>query len=62
MLNNLNYESDCDCIGICEPLDGVYKLCEAGASITSGRCSPAEKNQLFLLNKISTQLDELLKK
>lgn len=62
MLNDFNYEHDCDCIDICKSIDWVYNLCKEGASITSKRCSPAEKNIIFLLNKISTQLNELPKK
>lgn len=57
---NTTYEHDCDCIDICRNLDGVYGICEAGADfLTSKRCSPAEKNQIFLLNKISEKLDKL---
>jgi hypothetical protein len=55
------YESDCDCIDICESLSGAYNLCKKGAIIAVKRCSPAERNQMLLLNKISKQLDKLLK-
>lgn len=51
------YEEDCDCIDICRSINATYKLCYAGTSYASNRCTPAEKNQIILLNKISKQLE-----
>ena len=63
-MNNFKctYDYDCDCIDICKSIDGVYNLCKKDATLGANRCTPGEKNMLVLLNKISNQLDELLKK
>lgn len=65
-MNNIDsnfgcYDADCECINICDSLSGAYKLCQKGALTAVKRCSPAERNQMLLLNKISNQLDKLLK-
>lgn len=58
MLSTNTYDNDCSCIEICESIGSTYNLCYAGATYTVNRCTPAEKNQIILLNKISKQLEE----
>lgn len=59
---NMNHDTDCGMIDVCERLGFVYNLCHKGASIHSARCSPGQKQTLLVLAKIHDQLTNLTEK
>lgn len=58
----MNYQipklEKCDLYEVCEQFDNIYGMCEE-CDITSNRCTPAEKAQIYLLFKIAKKLNAL---